>query len=34
VTSLRPQEPHPLHQSVSPADVPHDERDGRQYHIQ
>src|SRR3984957_16378563 len=28
VTGLRPQEPHPLHQSVSPADVPHDERDG------
>jgi len=25
---LRPQEPHPLHQSVSPADVPHDEQDG------
>ena len=24
---LRPQEPLPLHQSVSPADVPHDEGD-------
>jgi hypothetical protein len=27
VTSLRPQEPHPLRQSASPVDVPHDERD-------
>jgi len=27
VTGSRPQEPLPLHQSVSPADVPHDERD-------
>jgi hypothetical protein len=26
---LRPQEPHPLRQSASPVDVPHDERDGR-----
>ncbi len=28
---LRPQEPHPLRQSASPVDVPHDERDGRLY---
>ena len=28
VTSPRPQEPHPLRQSASPVDVPHEERDG------
>ena len=33
VTSLRPQEPLPLRQSVSPADVPHDERECHPYRI-
>jgi hypothetical protein len=28
---LRPQEPHPLRQSASPVDVPHEERAGRCY---
>ena len=28
---LRPQEPHPLRQSASPVDVPHEERDGPCY---
>ena len=28
MTSPRPQEPHPLRQSASPVDVPHEERDG------